>query len=130
MILLCHLTLIKQESLTVKAEKAFGGHLIVVIKDGKTYVLKLKNVKYSDTNSLEIRNEARVFFKEATIKLHVKAMFLSSFFLFLPKSKDKISLGKTYLLFFHSFFSRFPFFIISAIVKKQSLSQLVEAFIR
>ena len=52
--------------------------MTAVIQNRATYILKLENVKYNDTNSftleLGIRSGARVFFKEATIKLHVKGM--------------------------------------------------------
>ena len=68
----------KQPIAQVTSKKLFGKRMTAVIQNGATYILKLENVKYNDTNSftleLGIRSGARVFFKEATIKLHVKGM--------------------------------------------------------
>ena len=44
-----------QKSLPAYAEKTFGDRISSEIKDGKTYLLTLKKLKYNDTNSFELR---------------------------------------------------------------------------
>ena len=44
-----------QKSLPAYAEKTFDDRISSEIKDGKTYLLTLKKLKYNDTNSFELR---------------------------------------------------------------------------
>ena len=44
-----------QKSLPAYAKKTFGNRILSGTKDGKMYLLTLKNLKYNDTNSFELR---------------------------------------------------------------------------
>lgn len=75
-----------KQTITSAARKLYGDRIMADIKDGKTYILTLKNLHFSDENSFRLEvwilaagrgdTFATMSFRKATIQLAVRGMFL------------------------------------------------------
>ena len=75
-----------KQTITSATRKLYGDRIMADIKDGKTYILTLKNLHFSDENSFRLEvwilaagrgdTYATVSFRKATIQLAVRGMFL------------------------------------------------------
>ena len=75
-----------KQTITSAARKLYGDRIMADIKDGKNYILTLKNLHFSDENSFRLEvwilaagrgnTYATMSFRKATIQLAVRGMFL------------------------------------------------------
>lgn len=74
-----------KQTITSAARKLYGDRIMADIKDGKTYILTLKNLHFSDENSFRLEvwilaagrgDSLAISFRKATIQLAVRGMFL------------------------------------------------------
>ena len=71
-----------KQSLTSAGKKLFGDRITAHINDGKTYILTLQNLNFSDEKSFRLEvlilanAVATISFRKATIQLSVRGLFL------------------------------------------------------